>query len=83
GTGYQYAHDFENGIAAQDYLGVEKTYYHPTDRGFEKELQARLERIRAVLKSAKSEATDPAPEKPRKATRRAARPSSDNVDPSP
>ncbi|WP_297032782.1 replication-associated recombination protein A, partial [Thermogutta sp.] len=40
GTGYQYAHDFENGIAAQDYLGVEKTYYHPTDRGFEKELQA-------------------------------------------
>jgi putative ATPase len=81
GVGYQYAHDFEDGIAPQDYLGVAKAYYHPTDRGFEKELQARLAKIRAVLKSAK--ATEPAQDKPQKGTRRGAKPSSENVDPSP
>lgn len=54
GSGYQYAHDYEGGIAPQDYLGVEKTYYRPTDRGFEKELSARLEKIRQVLAEAKS-----------------------------
>jgi len=80
GAGYQYAHDFENGIAAQDYLGVAKTYYHPTDRGFEKELQARLEKIRAILQSAKSDASEPAHDKPRKGAVRGGKPSSKNVD---
>jgi putative ATPase len=47
GEGYEYAHDAEGGIAAQDYLGVERTYYRPVDRGFEKELAAKLEQIRA------------------------------------
>ena len=46
GEGYEYAHDAEGGIAAQDYLGVERNY-RPTDRGFEKELAERLELIRA------------------------------------
>jgi putative ATPase len=50
GQGYEYAHDAPGGIAAQDYLGVEREYYRPTDRGFEKELAARLERIRATLR---------------------------------
>jgi putative ATPase len=50
GVGYEYAHDAEGGVAAQDYLGVEREYYHPTDRGFEKELAARLEKIRAKLR---------------------------------
>jgi len=50
GTGYQYAHDAPGGIAAQDYLGVDKQYYLPTDRGFEQQLQKRLETIRARLK---------------------------------
>jgi putative ATPase len=50
GEGYEYAHDAEGGIAAQDYLGVEREYYRPTDRGFEKELSARLEMIRARLR---------------------------------
>lgn len=54
GTGYQYAHDAPDGIAAQDYLGVERTYYEPTDRGFEAELAARLRDIRARLQQAKS-----------------------------
>jgi putative ATPase len=47
GEGYEYAHDAEGAIAAQDYLGVDREYYRPTDRGFEKELAQRLETIRA------------------------------------
>ena len=43
------AHEVDDAIAAQDYLGVDRTYYRPTDRGFEKELAERLERIRARL----------------------------------
>jgi putative ATPase len=53
GAGYQYAHDAADGVAAQDYLGIEKEYYHPTDRGFEQELSARLEFIRAKLREGK------------------------------
>ncbi len=53
GEGYQYAHDAEGGIAAQDYLGVEKVYYRPVDRGFERELAERLTAIRAVLRQAR------------------------------
>jgi putative ATPase len=50
GEGYEYAHNAEGGVAAQDYLGVEREFYRPTDRGFEKELMARLEQLRAQLK---------------------------------
>lgn len=50
GEGYQYAHDAEEGVAAQDYLGVEREYYRPVLRGFERELAERLEKIRARLK---------------------------------
>jgi putative ATPase len=50
GTDYQYAHDAAEGIAAQDYLGVEKEYYRPVPRGFEQELAERLKSIRAKLK---------------------------------
>ena len=50
GEGYEYAHNAEGGVAAQDYLGVEREYYRPTDRGFEKELAERLEQIRAKLR---------------------------------
>lgn len=50
GEGYQYAHDHPDGVAAQDYLGVEQTYYRPVDRGFERELGRRLEAIRQRLR---------------------------------
>jgi len=50
GAGYQYAHDSQDGIAAQDYLGVDRVYYRPADRGFESELVARLQQIRDRLK---------------------------------
>jgi len=46
GEGYKYAHDFEGGTVEQDYLGVDKKYYEPTDRGFEAELRRRLDDFR-------------------------------------
>ena len=52
GKGYQYSHNEEDGIAAQDYLGVNVEYYQPQDRGFESELSVRLEKIRKKLKLA-------------------------------
>jgi putative ATPase len=42
GDEYKYAHDFEGGFVGQDYLGVDKTYYQPTDRGYEAEIAERL-----------------------------------------
>jgi len=48
--GYQYAHNFEGGIVAQEYLGVDREYYHPTARGFEEEIAKRLEIIRKTLR---------------------------------
>jgi putative ATPase len=56
GQGYQYAHDADGGVAAQDYLGVDRTYYTPTDRGYEKKIAARLEEIRAVLRQGRIDA---------------------------
>ncbi|MBI1369432.1 MAG: AAA family ATPase [Planctomycetes bacterium] len=47
-TGYQYAHDSEKGYVEQDYLGVEKKYYEPTDRGYEKHIRQYLQWIGAM-----------------------------------
>ena len=52
GRGYNYAHDFPEGIVPQDYFPEElgtRTYYHPTDRGFEKIVGQRLEAWRKKL----------------------------------
>ena len=46
GQGYEYAHDAPDGWVDQDYLGVEREYYQPVDRGFEAELRKRLEEFR-------------------------------------
>ncbi len=44
GEGYQYGHDHKGGISPdQDYLGVDVTYYTPTDRGYEKYIADYLE----------------------------------------
>jgi putative ATPase len=53
GKNYEYAHDHEGGVAAQDYLGIDREYYRPVDRGFEAELAVRLATIRAKLREAK------------------------------
>jgi putative ATPase len=53
GDGYQYSHNEDDGVASQDYLGVDREYYHPVDRGYEAELAERLVAIREKLKAAK------------------------------
>lgn len=46
GDGYEYPHDAKDGWVAQDYLGVERRYYEPVERGFEQELKQRLDEFR-------------------------------------
>ena len=51
GKGYQYAHDQEDKVAAMMCLPESlagKTYYHPTDQGFEARLKQRMEEIRRL-----------------------------------
>jgi putative ATPase len=53
GQGYRYAHDDPRGVVGQQYApdGVDgKEYYHPTDRGYERDLGARLSRLREILR---------------------------------
>ena len=57
GEGYQYAHDSPEGWVAQDYLGVNRAYYEPVDRGFEAELRNRL----AELKQRRAQACSATP----------------------
>jgi putative ATPase len=54
GVGYQYSHDDAEGVASQEYLGVDVEYYQPADRGFEIELAQRLQKIRAKLRQAEA-----------------------------
>jgi putative ATPase len=63
GMGYKYAHDFAGGYVDQDYLGVDKTYYTPTDRGYEAEIMQRLETFRSgQVDPASEQQTPPEPE---------------------
>ncbi|MFG0333617.1 MAG: replication-associated recombination protein A [Maioricimonas sp. JB049] len=55
GEGYQYSHDYEGGYVEQDYLGVDRTYYEPTGRGYEAEIRARMERLRGEARDAGEE----------------------------
>ena len=46
GSGYQYDHDTEDGFSGQNYFPDEmprRTFYRPSDRGFEGEVRKRLE----------------------------------------
>ncbi|WP_263730773.1 replication-associated recombination protein A [Cellulomonas sp. SG140] len=52
GKGYVYAHDEPHAVAAQQYLPDELVgtrYYEPSDRGYERQVSERLERIRPLL----------------------------------
>ena len=56
--GYQYSHDHPGGISPdQDYLGVDATYYQPTDRGYEKHITAYLQWA-AKLRTSPDDRTD-------------------------
>lgn len=51
GKGYQYPHDYPHGVVAQEYLPESlrgARYYHPSDNGFERQISARLDAIRAL-----------------------------------
>jgi putative ATPase len=52
GKGYVYPHDSDVGVAVQQYLPDElrgRRYYEPTNHGAERDVQARLEKIRRIL----------------------------------
>ncbi|MBN9180834.1 MAG: replication-associated recombination protein A [Microbacterium sp.] len=54
GKGYRYAHDSDVGVVAQQYLPDSlrgRRYYEPTNHGLERDVQARLEKIRRILGS--------------------------------
>lgn len=55
-TGYKYAHDSAEGYVVQEYLGVEKSYYRPTDRGREATFRAYLDKL-AAIRAAEKEST--------------------------
>ena len=42
GEGYLYSHNYPGGIIEQDYLGVDKMYYDPVERGYEAEIRRRM-----------------------------------------
>lgn len=46
GEGYQYSHEAPGGWVDQEYLGVEKTYYEPTTRGYEQQIKQHLEDLK-------------------------------------
>ncbi|GAA0496158.1 replication-associated recombination protein A [Microbacterium aurantiacum] len=52
GKGYRYPHDSDVGVVAQQYLPDElrgRRYYDPTPRGQERDIGARLEKIRRIV----------------------------------
>lgn len=57
GTGYRYAHADPGAVNDQDYLGVDKAYYRPTDRGAEKTMGERLEELRRLRRGARKGGT--------------------------
>jgi putative ATPase len=46
GANYKYPHDYQGGFVEQDYLGVDKMYYRPTDHGQEAEIRRRMHELR-------------------------------------
>ena len=51
GKGYRYAHDYEEAQVEQQHLPdaiKDRTYYHPSDRGYEKTVKDRLDAFEAA-----------------------------------
>jgi putative ATPase len=52
GRDYKYAHDYEDAVVAQHYLPERlqgRTFYAPTERGYEKNIKQRLDRWRLQM----------------------------------
>jgi putative ATPase len=62
GAGYKYPHDAEDGFVVQDYLGVDKEYYQPVNRGFEVKLGERLAEFRRRRREAADSTHAPDPQ---------------------
>jgi len=57
GQDYRYAHDAPHAVATQQYLPddlVGTQYYRPSDRGFERSVGERMERVRKILRGESS-----------------------------
>jgi len=46
GEGYKYAHDYKNHYVKQEYKPSDKTYYIPTEMGYEKKIKEWLEKLK-------------------------------------
>jgi len=58
GKGYRYPHDEPIGVVEQQHLPdplVGTEYYRPTERGHEREISARLAKLRAIVRGTRSE----------------------------
>ncbi|MDN3904433.1 replication-associated recombination protein A [Arthrobacter sp. YD2] len=56
GKGYKYSHDAPHGVARQQYAPddlVGRNYYEPTGNGVERDISARLERLRGIIRGEK------------------------------
>jgi putative ATPase len=57
GKGYKYSHDHEDGLVLQEHLPPElagRTYYNPTNRGYEAVIKDRLVKWRRILENRKT-----------------------------
>ncbi len=59
GKGYKYPHDYPGHVVAQDYLGAKRTYFYPTDQGFDARLAARQKEIETLKKNTQGGLTPP------------------------
>jgi len=58
GKDYKYAHNYPDGVVAQDYLPDKlkgQHYYFPSNRGFEKTIKVRLDKWRHLIKESKAD----------------------------
>ena len=56
GAGYEYDHDLEDAVSGQGYFPDDlppQTYYQPTGRGLEQEIQMRLKQWSELKKKAR------------------------------
>ncbi len=61
--GYKYAHDSPEGYVVQNYLGVDKQYYRPVDRGREAIFRQYLDKLAKIrADAATSSGNEPLPE---------------------
>jgi len=57
GAEYKYPHDFAEGFVVQEYLPGQagKRYYRPTERGYEKNIRAYLQKLEILIKESKAQ----------------------------